>query len=197
MAKRNIVELAFERMLFASRWIVAPMYLGLIATLGMLMVVFAREVADYLPQTMEMTSTAAILMALTLIDLVLTANLLIIVIFSGYENFLSRMDVAEDEKPAWMGNVDFSALKMKLIASIVAISAIALLKRFMEVAEAGAAISMLDGELFWLSVIHLVFVISGVLMALMDWLGYLSRRKPFRDRPDGMAARQPSDPGLP
>ena len=91
-------------------------------------------------------------------------------LFSGYENFVSKFDFdAGQDKPNWMGTVDFSALKMKLIASIVAISAIDLLKWFMGIEETSDAATM-DRKLFWLVVIHLTFVVSGVLMALMDWL---------------------------
>jgi uncharacterized protein (TIGR00645 family) len=90
------------------------------------------------------------------------------VIFSGYENFVSKIDTADHEdRPGWMGTVDFSGLKMKLIASIVAISAIALLKAFMELAE-GKPLD--ERGLLWLVVIHLTFVASGVLLALMDWI---------------------------
>jgi uncharacterized protein (TIGR00645 family) len=115
-----------------------------------------------------MTPDEAILMALTLIDLSLAGNLLLIVIFSGYENFVSKIDTGDHEdRPSWMGTVDFSGLKMKLIASIVAISAIALLKAFMKTAE-GETID--NTHLAWLVGIHLTFVVSGVLMALMDLL---------------------------
>jgi uncharacterized protein (TIGR00645 family) len=121
-----------------------------------------------LSQLGSMSPEEAILMALTLIDLSLAGNLLLIVIFSGYENFVSKIDTGDDEdRPGWMGTVDFSGLKLKLVASIVAISAIALLKAFMELAE-GQDIS--DRQLAWLVGIHLVFVISGVLLAAMDWL---------------------------
>lgn len=169
MAKGGI-EAGFERVLFATRWLMAPMYLGLGAALALLVVVFARELLYYLPQALSMDADTAILAALTLIDLTLAANLLVIVLFSGYENFVSKLDLPEGaERPVWMGSVDFSGLKMKLIASIVAISAIALLKRFMEVAQEDGIV-MADGGLFWLTCIHLVFVLSGVLMALMDRL---------------------------
>ncbi|MFA5599278.1 MAG: YqhA family protein, partial [Phenylobacterium sp.] len=95
-------------------------------------------------------------------------NLLLIVIFSGYENFVSKIDTANHEdRPSWMGTVDFSGLKMKLIASIVAISAISLLKAFMQLSE-GEGVS--ERSLLWLVVIHITFVVSGVLLALMDWL---------------------------
>ena len=123
------MEKAFERLLFASRWLMAPMYLGLVAVLAMMLVVFLRQTAYYLAQAMTMTAETAILAALSLIDLTLAANLLLIVIFSGYENFVSRMDLhGERDRPKWQGDVDFSALKLKLIASIMAISGIHLLK---------------------------------------------------------------------
>ena len=154
----------------------APMYLGLVILLAFLVVVFLRELAYYVPQVMEMTADQAILAVLTLIDLTLAGNLLLIVIFSGYENFVSKLDVESDDRPYWMGSVDFSSLKMKLIGSIVAISAIHLLKRFMEIGQQGGTGSFGDSELTWLVVIHTVFIVSGVLMALMDWLSASARK---------------------
>jgi uncharacterized protein (TIGR00645 family) len=112
-----------------------------------------------------MTVDDAILGVLALIDLSLAANLLMIVIFSGYENFVSRMDMKNHEdRPDWQGDVDFAALKLKLVASIVAISGIHLLKVFMDVTK------YTDSQIKWLVIIHLVFVISGVLLAAMDWI---------------------------
>jgi uncharacterized protein (TIGR00645 family) len=170
MPDKGAIENALENSLFASRWLMAPMYLGLVAALAMLMVIFLRELVAYAPAILTMTSDAAILAILTLIDLTLAANLLLIVIFSGYENFVSKLDVGDNtDRPAWMGTVDFSGLKMKLIASIVAISGIHLLKKFMEIGKGGSA-EMAQDDLYWLAVIHVVFVVSGLLMALMDWL---------------------------
>jgi uncharacterized protein (TIGR00645 family) len=105
---------------------------------------------------------------LALLDLTLLANLILMVIFAGYENFVSRIDVATESKdrPHWMGTIDFSGLKIKLIGSLVAISVIELLKDFIELsgeAEVG------EGTV-WRVLIHLTFVISGVLFALMDWI---------------------------
>ena len=144
------------------------MYLGLVLALAALVYVFAAEAVHEFATIATMSPEQAILMVLSLIDLSLAGNLLLIVIFSGYENFVSKIDTGDDEdRPAWMGTVDFSGLKMKLIASIVAISAIALLRAFMQLAE-GAALA--DRTLIWLVVIHLTFVVSGVMLALMDWL---------------------------
>ncbi|HQP21291.1 MAG TPA: YqhA family protein, partial [Phenylobacterium sp.] len=114
----------------------APFYLGLVAALVVMVMVFAREAWTEFSHAASMSPDEAILMALTLIDLSLAGNLLLIVIFSGYENFVSKIDTGDHEdRPSWMGTVDFAGLKMKLIASIVAISAIALLKAFMKTAE--------------------------------------------------------------
>jgi uncharacterized protein (TIGR00645 family) len=169
MPDKGGIESALENGLFASRWLMAPMYVGLVLALGMLLVVFFRELLVFLPEVLTMTSDRAILAILTLIDLTLAANLLTIVLFSGYENFVSKLDLGDHtDRPSWMGTVDFSGLKMKLIASIVAISGIHLLKKFMEIGKSGVEPNEL--ELYWLAVIHGVFVFSGVLMAVMDWI---------------------------
>jgi len=162
------LELIFETALFRSRWLMAPFYAGLVVALGALLIVFVNEAWRELSHLMSMSPEEAILMVLSLIDLSLAGNLLLIVIFSGYENFVSKIDTGDDEdRPGWMGKVDFSGLKMKLMASIAAISAIALLRAFMQLAE-GEDIT--DRHLIWLVGIHLTFVTSGVLLALMDWL---------------------------
>ena len=176
MAGKPVIETKFEQGLFAARWLMAPMYLGLVVSLAMLTVVFCRELAYYAPQVLTMSSDKAILVILTLIDLTLAANLLLIVLFSGYENFVSKLDIEDGEdRPSWMGTVDFSGLKMKLIASIVAISAIHLLKQFMEIGKTEAPVD--QDALLWLVVIHIVFVTSGVLMALMDWMTARTAKK--------------------
>jgi uncharacterized protein (TIGR00645 family) len=168
---KNTIEARFEQTLFASRWLMAPMYLGLSVTLLMLVVIFLRDLLYYLPQTLSLTAEEGILVVLTLIDLTLAANLLLIVIFSGYESFVSKFDIdAGDDRPGWMGKVDFGGLKMKLVASIVAISGIHLLKRFMEIGAGSRTDDPTATDLYWLVVIHLTFVISGVLLAVMDWL---------------------------
>jgi uncharacterized protein (TIGR00645 family) len=167
---KHQIEDRFERGLFASRWLMAPMYLGLVVALAMMTVIFLRELAYYAPQVLTLSPEKIILVVLTLIDLTLAANLLLIVLFSGYENFVSKFDFdAGPDRPGWMGKVDFGGLKMKLIASIVAISGIHLLKRFMEIGDPTTPPAD-DRTLMWLTVIHLTFVVSGVLMALMDWL---------------------------
>jgi uncharacterized protein (TIGR00645 family) len=172
--KKPALELWLERGLFASRWLMAPFYVGLAVALAAMMVIFFQELAHDLPPLFMPGASPedAILMALSLIDLSLAGNLLLIVTFSGYENFISRIDVGEHEdRPDWMGTVDFSGLKMKLVASIVAISAIALLKAFMHAAEPEVDITAAEQtRLLWLVLVHLTFVVSGVLLARMDFI---------------------------
>lgn len=175
MSRKPFAETAFERFLFRSRWLMAPFYLGLVAALVMLLAVFVRELIYYVPQAFimgegHMGSDGAILAILSLVDLSLAGNLLLIVLYSGYENFVSKLDLDENQvdRPPWMGTVDFSGLKMKLIASIVAISAIYLLKSFMNIGKPGVPLD--EAGLKWAVIIHLTFVVSGVLLALMDWL---------------------------
>jgi uncharacterized protein (TIGR00645 family) len=172
--KKPLAERMLEDGLFKARWLMAPFYIGLVLALVVLLLVFAKEAWKEFSHIGTMNAEEAILMVLALIDLSLAGNLLLIVIFSGYENFVSKIDTGDDEdRPGWMGTVDFSGLKMKLIASIVAISAIALLKAFMELAEGH---DIQDRTLIWLVVIHLTFVVSGVLLALMDWLNGLTTK---------------------
>ena len=173
--KKPWAETAFERNLFRARWLMAPFYLGLVAALVMLLAVFVRELIYYVPQAFimgegHMGSDGAILAILSLVDLSLAGNLLLIVIYSGYENFVSKLDLDENhvDRPPWMGTVDFSGLKMKLIASIVAISGIQLLKVFMNIGKPGYPLD--EAAMMWGVIIHLTFVASGVLLALMDWL---------------------------
>ena len=171
MAQKPNLESQFERGLFASRWLMAPMYLGLVVSLAMLLVIFVKELAYYLPKVFSMSADQGILTVLTLIDLSLAANLVVIVMFSGYENFVSKIDTGEHEdRPEWMGTVDFSALKLKLVASIVAISGIALLKSFLALGDGGEFDAMAREKLMWQVIVHVTFVVSGVLLALMDWL---------------------------
>lgn len=159
------MERLIERSLFASRWMMAPMYIGLALSLLILLWVFGLELWHLIQILPVMTVNDAVLGVLALIDLSLAANLLLIVIFSGYENFVSRMDLHDHEdRPNWQGEVDFSGLKLKLVASIVAISGIHLLKVFMDVGKYAPE------HIRWMVVIHLVFVVSGVLLAGMDWI---------------------------
>ena len=171
--KPPAAERWLEATLFASRWLMAPFYLGLVFALVALLVVFVTELVDEVSRIMDMTPESVILMALSLIDLSLAGNLLLIVIFSGYENFVSKLDTGDrQDRPVWMGTVDFSALKLKLVSSIVAISAISLLRSFMQIGDAPID----ETALRWRVIVHLTFVTSGVLLALMDFLSSRARR---------------------
>lgn len=160
------IERAMERMLFASRWLLAPFYFGLALSLIVLLVKFGTELVHMMLHAFSSTESQVILGVLTLVDLALTGSLLIIVIFSGYENFVSRMDHSNDhDRPEWMGTIDFAALKLKLLSSIVAISGVQLLRQFMSITPLTPE---REKELFWMVIIHVVFVISSVLLALSD-----------------------------
>jgi uncharacterized protein (TIGR00645 family) len=172
MRTRSGWERALELLLFRSRWILAPFYVGLVLALVMLLAAFAGELLHALPAAFDLSHVKpedVILAALGLIDLSLAANLVVIVIFSGYENFISRIETADNEdRPGWMGTLDFSGLKMKLIGSIVAISAISLLRTFMSLSEQGSALD--EPRLRWMILLHLTFVVSGLGFAGMDWM---------------------------
>lgn len=168
-APHHRLERGLEWALYSSRWILAPFYVGMIFALLAILAVFIRELVHGLAHALMYGTEQVILLALSLIDLSLAGNLLLIVIFAGYENFVSRIHVGgHEDRPAWMGAVDFSNLKIKLIASIVAISAIALLRAFLALGEAGTRPDPV--RLGWLVAIHLTFVTSGVLLAAMDWI---------------------------
>lgn len=161
-----LAERVIEGVIFQSRWLMAPVYLGLIAALAILIVTFFKELIEALPNVLTMGEADVILLVLTLVDLSLAGNLVLIILFSGYENFVSKIESAAGDKdrPEWMGTLDFSGLKIKLIASIVAISGIHLLKVFMDIQKYSA------DQLYWFTIIHLTFVGSGVAFALMDWI---------------------------
>jgi uncharacterized protein (TIGR00645 family) len=148
----------------------APFYIGLVVALLVLLLKFLQEIIHFVPHVFISPESDVLLFVLTLIDLSLTGNLLVMVIFAGYENFVSHIDVAEDaHRPTWMGTIDFSGLKIKLIGSIVAISGIHLLKQFMNVEAVNKE------DLKWLLLTHAAFVISGVLLAVMDYYAHKSK----------------------
>lgn len=171
------LEHAVEVMIFNSRWLLAPFYLGLVIGIGMLLVKFGQEFFHLVPHVFEYSEADFILALLTLVDMSLVANLLLIIIFSGYENFVSKINTAgHEDRPEWMGKVDFSGLKAKVIASIVAISAIELLKAFVHISVGSGEPAEWtwtedDKAIAWKVAIHVVLVISGVLFAVMDRLG--------------------------
>lgn len=157
------LEHGLEVTMFNSRWLLAPFYVGLVVSVLLLLVKFIQEFFHIVGHVFSASESEIILAVLTLVDMSLVANLLLIIIFSGYENFVSKIHTGDHEdRPDWMGKVDFSGLKLKLIASIVAISGIELLKAFVNVGGYS------NTELGWKVGIHGVLVVSGVLLALMD-----------------------------
>lgn len=166
MSFRRKLEDGFETLLFASRWIMAPFYAGLAVALLVLMFTFGKEVVWETAHLTNLDETVVVVWVLSLIDMSLAANLTLMVMFAGYENFVSKLDLDENpDRPTWLGRVDFSNMKLKLVASIIAISVIHLLKAFMSIGAVN------KGDLQWLIIIHLTFLVSGVMLAFMDWLG--------------------------
>lgn len=164
----NKIVHSLEVILFRARWLLAPLYLGLVGALALLSYRFILEFIALVRDVSGMDSKVFILALLALLDLTLLANLILMVIFAGYENFVSRIDAAQESKdrPHWMGTIDFSGLKIKLIGSLVAISVIELLKDFIELSGKETIGEGTIGRI----AIHLTFVISGVLFAVMDWI---------------------------
>ena len=166
------VEKGLENLIFNSRWLLAPFYLGLVLALGLLLVMFGREFLHFVPMAVQGTEKDVIIGILSLIDVVMVANLLIIIVFAGYENFVSRIETGDHEdRPSWMGHVGFSDLKMKLIGSIIAISGIELLRTFMHLTattETSMSFQEWNALLAWKVGIHLTFVVTGVLFAVGD-----------------------------
>ena len=164
-AKR--IETALESVLFNSRWLMAPFYLGLVVCLAVMLFKFFKKLWEFILIAPSASENDIILGALSLIDVSLVGNLILIVVFSGYENFVSRIDPGDHpDWPEWMTKVDFAGLKQKVLASIVAISAIQVLKAFMNIDAAFDA-----QKLGWLVGVHLVFVISTLVLALSDRWG--------------------------
>jgi uncharacterized protein (TIGR00645 family) len=161
-----MIERFLHRLLFASRWLLLPFYLGLVVALALLAFKFMQKLVSLFPEFIGLDLDATIVVSLKLVDIALTGNLLLMVILAGYENFISRIETdTKEERPAWMGKVDFADLKMKLITSIVAISAIQVLEAFMNI----EAYNKVD--VAWLVGIHMMFVFSGLILAISDRIG--------------------------
>src|SRR6195952_4221431 len=166
--KPNIAERGLENVLFNSRWLMAPFYIGLVVSLAVLLLKFLMMLWEFILHAPGAKEADIILGVLSLIDVSLTGNLILIVVFSGYENFVSKIDPrGHPDWPEWMTKVNFGGLKQKLLASIVAISAIQVLKAFMNID------TIFDpSKLAWLVGVHLVFVFSAFMLALSDrWSG--------------------------
>ncbi len=158
-----MLEIFIERLIYSCRWLLAPIYLGMSIALIALAIKFFQEVVHFIPNLLAMSDSDLTLKLLTFIDLSLVGSLTLIVMFSGYDNFVSRLDISEGtEKLSWLGTHDYGSLKMKVASSIVAISSIHLLKVFMNL----EAIN--NDKLLWYVVIHLTFVFSAFLMGTLE-----------------------------
>jgi uncharacterized protein (TIGR00645 family) len=165
MTIKEKTERLIERLMYASRWILAPMYVGMSLALLGLSIKFFQELFHFIPHILEADESEMILKLLTLIDMTLVASLIVIVMFSGYENFVSQMDLSEEtEKLDWLGTHDYTSLKMKVASSIVAISSIHLLKIFMNAQTTD------NDKIMWYVLTHLTFVISALFMGYLEKL---------------------------
>ena len=159
-----MLEKLFENLLYSTRWLLAPIYLGLSLMMAAITVKFFQEVFHILPILFTVGEVDLVLKALSLVDLALVGGLLVMVMFSGYENFVSQLDIDSDrEKLGWLGKLDVGTLKNKVATSIVAISSIHLLKIFMELENYSD-----NDRVMWYVLIHLTFVLSAFAMGLLD-----------------------------
>jgi uncharacterized protein (TIGR00645 family) len=159
------MEKHLETLMYASRWLMAPIYLGLSLVLIALGIKFFQEIFHLLPNILQTKEADLILVVLSMIDIALVGGLIVMVMFSGYENFVSRLDIDESaEKLNWLGKVDSGSLKNKVAASIVAISSIHLLKVFMDTPNID------NDKIKWYLLIHITFVLSAFVMGYLDKL---------------------------
>ena len=162
-----MIENFLEAVIFRSRWLLAPFFIGLVFSILLLLIKFLEELFHLSTNIFLFSENDVIVSILALVDIALVGSLLLMIIFSGYEIFVSKIDVANHkDRPDWMGKVNFSGLKLKVIGAIVAISAIDLLKTFMNLSDTISP-SEID-TIFWKLALHMSFVISGVLFAVMD-----------------------------
>jgi len=165
------MERLVEGLIYRARWLLAPIYLGLSLAILALGTKFFIELLHLMTDIISMSEADMILIVLSLVDIAMVGGLLLMVMMSGYENFVSRLDIPEgEEKLSWLGTMDSSSLKAKIAASIVAISSIHLLKKFM------AAENIDNDKLMWYVLIHITFVISAFAMGLLDTLSERARR---------------------
>ena len=161
------MERTLETLLYASRWILAPIYLGLSVGLVLLGLKFFEEALHTAPLVFAMKEADLVLITLSLVDIALVGGLIVMVMLSGYENFVSQIDIDEGkEKLSWLGKLDSGSLKQKVAASIVAISSIHLLKAFMNAPQ------IPNDKLMWYVIIHITFVLSAMGMAFVDKLNH-------------------------
>ncbi len=171
------LELAVESIILASRWLLVVFYLGLAAALAIYALSFGKKLIEFMSTVMVLNDTDTILKMLGLIDAALVASLLVMVIISGYENFVSRFD-QQDGEVHWLGTIDVGSLKVKVASTIVAISSIHLLQVFLN------SSTYTTTQLMWLTIMHMAFVFSALLLAYIDRLTGLKGGKKPGGEPD-------------
>jgi uncharacterized protein (TIGR00645 family) len=166
-----MIEKYIERLLFASRWLLAPLYLGLSLALIALGVKFFQEAVHVITHIFSLSEADLVLTVLAMIDIVLVGSLIVMVMFSGYENFVSRIDTsAGGDTLGWLGKLDSGTLKLKVAASIVAISSIHLLRIFMNAPQ------IANEKIMWYVILHLTFVVSALLLGVLDRISFAGHR---------------------
>jgi uncharacterized protein (TIGR00645 family) len=164
------LEHVTEKLLFGSRWILAPIFLGLSLALIALGFKFFQQAWHIFSDLIAMKESALVLTVLAMIDIVLVGSLIVMVMFSGYENFVSTIDAKGSDTLGWLGKMDSGTLKLKVAASIVAISSIHLLQKFMD------AEKIENDKLMWYTILHMAFVVSAVMLGVLDKLSFAKHR---------------------
>ncbi|MFO1350367.1 MAG: TIGR00645 family protein [Gammaproteobacteria bacterium] len=166
------LEPIIEVLILGSRWLLAPLYLGLALVLGIIVIKAAQEVIHLYQVVLAAKEADLVVSILGVVDLVLVANLLVMIVMSSYETFVSRIDASnDDKKPTWLGKLDPGTIKIKLAVSVVAVSSVHLLQIFINLGEYSSQ------QLLWYTVIHLTFVMSGLLMAFIDKIAFSGHRE--------------------
>ena len=160
-------------LIFGSRWLQLPLYLGLIVAQGVYVVLFLKELWHLITHATTFTEQQIMLVVLGLIDVVMISNLLVMVIVGGYETFVSRLELeGHPDQPEWLSHVNASVLKIKLAMAIIGISSIHLLRTFIEAGNLGTARTLYaETGVMWQVIIHLTFIISAVGIAAVDRMG--------------------------
>ena len=169
------LEQVTEKALFSSRWILAPIFLGLSLALLALGIKFFQEAYHLLADVLIKDEADLVLKVLALIDISLVGSLIVMVMFSGYENFVSTIDAKGTDSLGWLGKMDSGTLKLKVAASIVAISSIHLLRVFMQVGKTGED-ALTDSQIMWYVILHMTFVFSAVLLGVLDKMSFSKHR---------------------
>jgi uncharacterized protein (TIGR00645 family) len=167
------LEIVTEKLLFASRWILAPIFLGLSLALVALGFKFFQEAWHVFSHLVAMEEADLVLRVLAMIDIVLVGSLIIMVMFSGYENFVSTIDAKGTDSLNWLGKLDAGTLKLKVAVSIVAISSIHLLSVFMKIDKDTYS----NAQVMWYVIVHLTFVVSAVLLGVLDKMSFAKHRE--------------------